>query len=183
METSGQGLANKAMARAPALPSQPVANLSLLVQRAQTRQLFPVQTSPSQYPMWCFRLNRVEKSPWPHLRRSSPFVGLYLGDRWPYRLQSTTARCVFVQTIQPIQLNGSIRHEVLEAASPTPFCLSIQCIKLSPVMAFMPIMTYAFLSPYTHWSIIQINSCYHLILVERNGMGQIELEITNLPSS
>ena len=44
-----KGLAtNKAMARPP---SQPVANLSLLVQRVQTRQLFPVQTSPSRCPM------------------------------------------------------------------------------------------------------------------------------------
>ena len=135
METSGQGLAaNKAMARTLELPSQPVANLLLLVQRAQTRQPAPVQTSPSQYPMWCFRLNHVEKSPWPHLRRSSPFAGLHLGDRWPYRLQSMAARCVFVRTIQPIQLNGSIRHEALEAAGPTPFCLSFQCIKLPPVM-------------------------------------------------
>ena len=135
METSGQGLApNKAMARTPALPSQPVANPSLLVQRAQPRQPTLVQTSPSWYPMWCFRLNRVEKSLWPHLRRSSPFAGLYLGDRWPYRLQSTTARCVFVRTIQPVQVNGSIRQEALEAAGPTPFCLSFQCIKLPPEM-------------------------------------------------
>ena len=145
-----QGLvANKAMARTLALPSQIVANPSLLVQRAQMRQLFPVQTSPSRYPMWCFCLNRVEKSPWPHLRRSSPFAGLYLGDRWPYRLQSTTARCVFVRTIQPIQLNGSIRHEALEAAGPTPFCLSFQCIKLQPVRRHMPTMTYCIPFPYT----------------------------------
>ena len=39
-----------------------------------------------------------------------------------------------MHTIQPIQLNGSIRHEALEAAGPTPFCLSFQCIKLPPVM-------------------------------------------------
>ena len=135
METSGQGLAaSKAMAHTPALPSQPVANLSLLVQRVQSRQPAPVQMSPTRHPMWCFRLNRVEKSPWSHLRRSSPFAGLYLCDLWPYRLQSTTARCVFMRTIQPIQLNGSIRHKALEAAGPTPFCLSFQCIKLPPVM-------------------------------------------------
>ena len=65
---------------------------------------------------------------------SSPFVGLYLGDLWPYRLQSTTTKCVFMRTIQPIQLNGSIQHEALEAAGATPFCLSFQCIKLPPVM-------------------------------------------------
>ena len=125
---------NRAMTRTLALPSQPVANLSLFVQRAQLRQPAPVQTSPSRYPLWCFRLNRVEKSPWPHLCRSSPFTGLYLGDRWPYRLQSTTSRCVFVRTVRPIHLNGSIRHEALEAAGATPFCLSFQCIKLPPVM-------------------------------------------------
>ena len=111
METSGQGLAaNKAMAHTPALPSQPVANLSLLVQRAQTRQPAPVQTSPCRYPMWCFRLNRVEKSPWPHLRRSSPFAGLYLGDLWPYRLQSTTPRCVFMRTILWRVISAKIRQ-------------------------------------------------------------------------
>ena len=82
-----------------------------------------VQTSPSKSPMWCFRLNRVEKSPWPHFCRSSPFTGLYLRDREPYRLQSTTARCVFVRTIRPMHLNGSIRHEALEAAGATPFRL------------------------------------------------------------
>ena len=79
--------ANKAMAHTPALPSQPAANLSLLVQRAQSRQ--PVQASPSRYSMWCFCLIRVEKSPWPHRSHSSPFTGLYLGHSWPYRLQST----------------------------------------------------------------------------------------------
>ena len=83
--------------------------------------------SPCRYPIWCFRLNCVEKSPWPHLRRSFPFACLY-------RLQSTTTRCVFMRTIQPIQLNGSIQHEALKTAGATPFCLSFQCIKLPPVM-------------------------------------------------
>ena len=125
---------NRAMTRTPALPSQSVANLSLFVQRAQLRQPAPVQTSPSRYPLWCFHLNRVEKSPWPHLCRSSPFTGLYVSKHWPYQLQSISARCVFMRTVQPIHLNGSIWHEALDAAGATPFCLSFQCIKFPPVM-------------------------------------------------
>ena len=79
-------------------------------------QLVLVQTSPSRYPMWCFCLNCVEKSPWPHLCRSSPFTGHYLSDRWPYWLQLTTTRCVFVRIIWPIYLNESIQYETLKAA-------------------------------------------------------------------
>ena len=66
---TGTSRKQMAMARTPALPPQDTP-----------------QTSPSKYPMWCFHLNCVEKSPWPHLCLSSPFTGLYLGDRWPYRL-------------------------------------------------------------------------------------------------
>lgn len=135
METPWQGLAiNQAMAHTLALPSQPVTNLSLLMQRAQSQLPAPVQTSPSRYPLWCFRWNRVEKSPWPHPCRSSPFTGLYLGDYWLYQLQSMTPRCVFEWTIQPIHLNVSIRHKVLEAAGATPFSRSFQGIKLPSLM-------------------------------------------------
>ena len=51
-------------------------------------------------------------------------------DRRP-QPQSTTVRCVFVQTFQPSHLNGNFRHEALEAAGATPLCLSDSTVVLS----------------------------------------------------
>ena len=60
--------------------------------------------------------------------------GICFGYRLAYRLQSTTIRCLFMQTIQPSHLNRRIRNRPLETARATPLRLSFQCIKESPVM-------------------------------------------------
>ena len=61
-------------------------------------------------------------------------MSLDLGDCRPYQPQSTTIRCVFVQTIQLSHPNGDIQHKALEAAGTTHFCQSFPCIKLPSVM-------------------------------------------------
>ena len=58
----------------------------------------------------------------------------------PSMLQSTTARWVFVRTVRPIHLNGSIRHKALKAADAIPLCLSFQCNKVPPVMTSLQLL-------------------------------------------
>ena len=77
------------------------------------------------------RGNLVQHSWSPCPRRSCQQI-LPHGVIFWYRLQSTTIRCVFVQTIQPSHLNTRIRNRPLETPRATPLLLSFQCIKEPP---------------------------------------------------
>ena len=104
-----------------------------------------VSRSPSRYPLCSFRGNLVQHSWFPCPRRSCRQLLLtewHFGDCTACRLQSTTIRCVCVQTIQPSYLNRRIRNRLLETAYAIPLCQTFQCIKKPPAMTSSAIITF-----------------------------------------